>query len=83
MQFEDFKDCLKWWNTRDENERAWKVSASDLLQGGCNLDRKNPCAKDDITHLPPEQIADSILKKEHRIAEILANITTLLKDQSA
>jgi hypothetical protein len=47
-------------------------------RNGCNLDRKNPRAKEDITHLPPEQLAASILKKEQRIAEIMGNIRNLL-----
>jgi type I restriction enzyme M protein len=82
MPFEDFKDCLAWWNTRENNERAWKVAASELLQSGCNLDRKNPCAKNDITHLPPQQLTDSILNKEQRIAEIIGKIKGLLKDHA-
>ncbi len=27
---------------REENDRAWKVPAAELLANGCNLDRKNP-----------------------------------------
>jgi type I restriction enzyme M protein len=78
IQFEEFADCIAWWNKREENERAWKVSAVESLANGCNLDRKNPRAKDDITHLPPEQLAADILKKEQRIAEIMGNIRSLL-----
>ena len=78
IQFEEFADCLKWWGKRKENERAWKVSAKELLANGCNLDRKNPNAKEDITHLPPEQLAASILEKEMRIAEIVKGIQKLL-----
>jgi len=78
IQFDEFADCLKWWNAREENERAWKVPASELLANGCNLDRKNPRAKEDIAHLPPEELAASILKKENRIAEIVAGIQKLL-----
>jgi type I restriction enzyme M protein len=48
------------------------------LAHGCNLDRKNPSAKEDITHLPPEQLAADILKKDQRIAEIMGNIQKLL-----
>jgi type I restriction enzyme M protein len=48
------------------------------MASGCNLDRKNPCAKEDITHMPPVQLAGNILKKEQRIAEIMGNITKLL-----
>jgi type I restriction enzyme M protein len=43
-----------------------------------NLDRKNPRAKEDITHLPPAQLAADILKKEQRIAEIMENVQKLL-----
>jgi len=55
-----------------------KVPADELLANGCNLDRKNPRAKEDITHLPPFQIAADIMKKEQRIAEIMGNIQKLL-----
>ena len=71
MRFEEFADLVSWWNHREENERAWKVPASELLANNCNLDRKNPRSKEDITHLPPDQLAASILQKEQRIAEII------------
>ena len=74
IQFEEFNPAIAWWKKRAENERAWKVSASELLAGGSNLDRKNPNGKEDITHLPPAEIAASILAKEARIAEIIRNI---------
>ena len=53
LAFEEFADCLAWWPKRQENDRAWKVPAADLLAAGCNLDRKNPHAKANIEHLPP------------------------------
>ena len=83
IQFEEFAPCIAWWNNRQENERAWRVPASELLAAGCNLDRKNPSAKEDITHLPPEQLAASILAKEQRIAEIVGRIQGLLSKHSA
>jgi len=84
IQFEEFAGVIAWWDQpgpgtkRKENERAWKVSAAELLANGCNLDRKNPRAKEDITHLPPEQLAASILKREQRIMEIMGNIRNFL-----
>ena len=78
IQFEDFAPLVAWWNKREENDLAWKVLAAELLATGCNLDRKNPSAKEDITHLSPTQLAADILKKEQRIAEIMGNITKLL-----
>lgn len=85
IQFEEFEACLLWWKKREENDRAWKVSAQDLLKYDANgsllsinLDIKNPRAKEDITHLPPEQLAESIFHKEQQIAEIMAEIKNLL-----
>jgi type I restriction enzyme M protein len=85
IQFEEFSGCINWWNNREENERAWKISAKDLLEynpdgslKAVNLDRKNPAAATDFEHLPPERLADDILKKEQRIAEIMADIKRTL-----
>ncbi len=81
IQFEEFAGCLKWWNDRKETDRAWKVPATELLATGCNLDRKNPNAATDFEHLPPEQLADDILKKEQRIAELVAQIKTAFAER--
>ena len=78
IQFDEFKPLLAWWNERAENDQAWKVPASDILSKGCNLDIKNPRGKVDFEHLPPEQLADDILKKEQRIAEIMGEIKKAL-----
>ena len=74
----EFDDCRKWWSERKENDRAWKVPAQQILENNCNLDIKNPKAKDDFEHLPPEKLAEDILQKELRIAEIMREIKELL-----
>lgn len=86
IQFEEFAPLIAWWPKREENDRAWKVPAKELLEynddgslRAVNLDRKNPRGKEDITHLPPEQLAASILEKERRIAEIIGKIQGLLR----
>lgn len=78
MQFDEFKGCMAWWNKREESDQAWKVPVAELLEGGCNLDRKNPHGKVDFEHLPPDQLADDILKKELRIAELMREIKVAL-----
>jgi len=82
MRFEEFADVISWWSKREENERAWKVPAAELLKNNCNLDRKNPRAKIDITHLPPHELTANILQKEQRISEIVGNIQRLLANPS-
>jgi type I restriction enzyme M protein len=90
IQLEDFAGCINWWKKREEGERAWKVTTADVMKYkedgsllSVNLDLKNPLAKEDITHLPPEQLAESILQKEQRIAEIVTSIKELLAKQRA
>ena len=81
LQFEEFAPCLAWWNEREENDRAWKVPVDELLAANGNLDRKNPRGKEDIAHLPPEELAASIVAKEKRILEIMAEIQAKLEEK--
>jgi type I restriction enzyme M protein len=85
MQFDEFAPCLEWWKKREENDRAWKVLAKDVVKYdengnlvSVNLDIKNPNTKQDLEHLPPEELADSILQKEKRIAELMEEIKQAL-----
>ncbi len=80
VQHEEFAPCLTWWKNREENDRAWRVRAADILANGCNLDIKNPRGKLDFEHLPPQQLAADILAKERRIAAIMEEIQTLLAE---
>lgn len=84
MRFEEFEACLAWWNKREENDRAWKVCAEDVLKYdgqnnliSANLDVKNPRSRVDLEHLPPEKLVEDILMKERRIAEIVTEIEQL------
>lgn len=79
MQLEDFRPCMDWWSSREENDQAWIVPAADLLAASCNLDRKNPRGKVDFEHLPPDRLADDILQKELRIAELMREIKATLE----
>jgi type I restriction enzyme M protein len=83
LQFDEFAPVIAWWQAREEDELAWKVSAEELLANGCNLDRKNPRANNDITHRAPEELVASILEKEEQIAGIVRRIQGLLAKESA
>nr|MDQ3006319.1 SAM-dependent DNA methyltransferase [Chloroflexota bacterium] len=71
---------------RASNERAWKVRAADVIQtngGGdvvsVNLDIKNPSRAADLEHLPPAELAESILVKEKQIGVIMEEIKKFLE----
>lgn len=81
LTYEEFQPCLDWWANRETNERAWQVSAAELIQRddkgritACNLDLKNPHAEDIDDHRTPAEIVDAIVAKEHRVLEILDEI---------
>ena len=86
LQYEEFTPCLTWWKNHEENDSAWKISAADVLKYeengtliSVNLDFKNPHGKADFEHLPPEQLADDIIKKEQQIVEIMTEIKQALR----
>jgi len=81
QRHEKFAPCLAWWKQREENDRAWKVPASEILKNNCNLDVKNPSGKQDFAHLPPEQLVEDILKKEQRIVTLMAEIKAVLAEK--
>jgi type I restriction enzyme M protein len=85
IQYEEFRPLLDWWDNRTENERAWKMRAADIIQtngGGdvvsVNLDIKNPNSGEELEHLPPVELAESILAKEKQITAIMSEIKSLL-----
>ncbi|MBI2908032.1 MAG: SAM-dependent DNA methyltransferase [Chloroflexi bacterium] len=81
LQYEEFDPCLAWWRNRQENDRAWRVPVKQIVESGYNLDVKNPNGKQDLEHLPPEQLAESILRKEQRIAEIMSEVKQVLAEK--
>lgn len=82
VQFEEFADCIAWWNNRVESERAWLVPVEKIIENGFNLDIKNPKSKEDFEHLPPEQLVEDIVRKEQRILEIMDEIRLVLAGAS-
>ncbi len=81
IPFEAFAPLLAWWNDRQASAQAWRVPASTIAQNSYNLDIKNPSAKQDLEHLPPEQLAASIAAKEQRIGTLMDEIRALLAGQ--
>jgi type I restriction enzyme M protein len=71
-------------NIAAEAQRLKDLSRTEKVEGDSaywqvfNLDRRNPNAKSSFDHLPPEQLADDILHKEIRIAELMREIKALL-----
>lgn len=85
MQFDEFADCIAWWNDRQENENAWCIPVAEILKydaGGkllsANLDRKNPNRRNDTEHTNPAEAIAAMLEKERQIMELMTEIQHLI-----
>jgi type I restriction enzyme M protein len=47
MRIEEFEPEKAWWDKREKTERAWKVTADDIVTGGYKLDIANPNVVDE------------------------------------
>ncbi|MGH4007563.1 MAG: N-6 DNA methylase [Pseudonocardiaceae bacterium] len=85
MQYEEFTACIEWWGgedrkEREANERTWRVDANEIKANCYNLDLANPHEGDDLTHRPPEDLVDELIKTENEILGLLCEIKAELGD---
>jgi type I restriction enzyme M protein len=76
MRFEEFESEKKWWNKRQENDHAWKVSVEDIKARGYNLDFKNPRA---VSTGPGD--TDELLKQYRDLSDKVAQVRDALRDE--
>ncbi len=58
MRIEEFAPEKAWWENREENEQAWKVSVEQIKANGYNLDIKNPNTVEEDHGDPEELLAE-------------------------
>lgn len=87
MRFEEFADCIAWWNDREENEQAWHVPVDDVLNYdetgklvSVNLDISNPNSADLLVQLPTSELISRIERREHQILDLISKIHNILDD---
>jgi type I restriction enzyme M protein len=68
-----------WWNKREENQYAWKVSAQEIKNRGYNLDIKNPHQAADDMASPTELLA-KYRATETKISSIQEEIVKVLTE---
>lgn len=88
LQFDEFAQCISWWSNRVENDRAWRVSAKEVVEYdsrgnilAVNLDQKNPNTASGYAMQSPEQLIDDILEKEKRLSTVIGNIKKSLQSK--
>lgn len=73
LTLNEFDPIKKWWNNREENEFAWKVSIDTITSRGYDLDIRNPNVK-------VEEMEESTSGYIINLKDELINIHTELDD---
>ena len=76
----EFDECRTLWNERPVTEHSWRVPVAQVIENGHNLDIKNPASEHALTHRPPQELAEAILAKEQRIAELMLRLESILAE---
>lgn len=84
IRLEHLSDCMHWWGGKDregreENDRAWKVSAKDIAERGLNLDIKNPHTEEEDLG-DPEELAKSLDKAEADVVAIRDRLKAIFSE---
>ena len=78
IRHEEFDPVRAWWNKRQTNTHAWKISLKDIQARNYNLDFKNPSRQESAPLQSPREILKNIEEKEKTISEILNETRKLL-----
>lgn len=79
IHIKEFDLEKNWWNKREENKYAWKVSVEDIIARNYNLDIKNPHQEvDDLAS--PEEILVKYNKTQESIGSIQQKIMDVLNE---
>lgn len=79
MNIKEFDLEKSWWNKREENKYAWKVSLDEIKEKGYNLDIKNP-HQEVIELASPQELLDNYRETENNISSVQEKIIQVLKD---
>ncbi len=74
IQIEEFELEKKWWDNREENQYAWKVSMEEIKEHGYNLDFKNPIKEEEEVIESPLEVLNKIQENQIQINKIIATI---------
>jgi len=79
IRVEEFDVVKGWWNKREENDHAWKVSIEEIVKRNYNLDIKNPRTPVDVLESPEELLA-TYHGKQKEVKKVLEQIRSVITD---
>ena len=78
LQYEEFDPLFRWWESRKETERAWKVPVSRVRDDGWNLDLRNPNRVADLSQRAPKELLGELIATEQTIIDLFEAIEKAL-----
>ncbi|UJX41541.1 type I restriction-modification system subunit M [Desulfovibrio sp. JY] len=79
IRFEHLQGCRDWWDNREENEVAWKVSVDEVKARSYNLDFKNPHTEEDDLG-DPEELLAKLEQSEQETAQLRDQLKGILAE---
>ena len=79
IRHNDFKNEREWWNNREENDVAWKVSIDDIIANNYNLDIKNPAKAQEEVLLSSEEYVEHLKEVIKESNDLIQKLEAVLK----
>ncbi len=79
IRFEHLKPCIDWWEKREGNEVAWKVTIDEIKARNYNLDFKNPHTVEE-DHGDPAELLAKLEQSEVETAKLRDRLKAILEE---
>lgn len=79
IRHNDFKNEREWWNNREENEVAWKVSIDEIIANNYNLDLKNPSKAQEEALLSSQEYVERLKEAIKESNDLVQQLEAALK----
>jgi type I restriction enzyme M protein len=79
IRFEHLKPCIDWWEKREGNEVAWKVTIDEIKARNFNLDFKNPHTIEE-DHGDPAELLAKLEESEAATAKLRDRLKAILEE---
>lgn len=80
IRIEEFTLEKSWWNNREENQYAWKLSKQDLINNNFNLDSKNPTSIEVEEVITLDELMYKFNENQSKISDIFAELKKELEN---
>lgn len=74
VKIDEFELEKQWWDNREENEYAWKITAKEIIERNYNLDCKNPNVQHDKELYTLDELINKFESNQMKIHSLFQKI---------